>query len=247
MESSTGIQIVLCDDNPVFLESLEKEIGSVLKKHLIAAELQSYDSADSIPEQMWMTGDLFFLDIDFEEKGYTGLDIAGNIRKFRSDAVIIFVTNFIEYAPEGYEVQAFRYILKNEVPYKLEQCLLQAIEKLQAGQEKLQINIAGDMITLPLADILYIESQGHAAILRTVNPETAAVTEHKFYASLTSLEQRLAPRGFLRIQKSYLVNMRRIKQYRCTGVLLDNGTSLPVSEKSYAEQKKQYLLWKGRQ
>ena len=49
-----------------------------------------------------------------------------------------------------------------------------------------------------------------------------------------------------RTNKSYLVNMRRIKKYQCNEAELDNGQILRVSEKNYAENKKRYLLWKGR-
>ena len=69
---------------------------------------------------------------------------------------------------------------------------------------------------------------------------------YRFYSSLANLEEHLATQGFLRIQKSYLVNMRRITKYQCNEARLDNGQTLRVSEKNYSENKKQYLLWKGR-
>jgi DNA-binding LytR/AlgR family response regulator len=73
------------------------------------------------------------------------------------------------------------------------------------------------------------------------------VKTYKFYSSLASLEEQLADRGFLRIQKSYLVNMRHLRKLQCAQAVLDNGTVLPVSEKTYGEQRQKYLLWKGRQ
>ena len=60
------------------------------------------------------------------------------------------------------------------------------------------------------------------------------------------LRRPLAGRGFLRIQKSYLVNMAHIKKLSSVQVLLSNGVSLPVSSRGYADCKRQYLLWKGR-
>ena len=241
------IRIVLCDDNQPFLASLRADIRKVLKTHKIDATIQVFENAESIPEHIFASSDVFFLDIDFSGKEYTGIDIARKIRQLRQDSIIIFVTNFIEYAPEGYEVQAFRYVLKNEIHLKLEQYLLQTISKLKSEQEVMQINISGEIITIPLNDILFIESQGHAAVIHVLKSASQAVKSYRFYATLTSLEQRLSSQGFLRIQKSYLVNMRRLKKYQCTEAILDNGTVLRVSEKNYAEQKKQYLLWKGRQ
>lgn len=241
------IRIAICDDNPPFMESLRTEIRNILSKQEIDSVIYLFENAEAIPEQLLSSCDIFFLDIDFDGKTYTGIDIARKIRQFQQQAVVIFVTNFIEYAPEGYEVQAFRYLLKSDMPKKLEQCLLQTIEKLQTDQESMQINISGEILTIPLAEILYIESQGHLAVIHVSRQGGKAVKSYRFYSSLGSLEQQLSEKGFLRIQKSYLVNMRRIKKYQCTEAVLDNGTVLKVSEKTYAEQKKQYLLWKARQ
>ncbi len=239
------IRIILCDDNQVFLESLRVAIRAILKKNKTESVIHTFASAEAIPASLLPIADIFFLDIDFVDKKYTGIDIAKKVRNVNETAVIIFVTNYIEYAPEGYEVQAFRYVLKSEVHSKLERFLQQALEKLQVVQETIILNISGETIVLPLADILYIESQAHTAVIYTQVPGTSKSKEYKLYATLTSLERQLESQGFLRIQKSFLVNMRRIQKYQCTEAILDTGKALKVSQKSYAEQKKKYLLWKG--
>ena len=63
---------------------------------------------------------------------------------------------------------------------------------------------------------------------------------------LGKMEAELSGRGFLRSQKSYLVNMAHIKKLNSAQVLLSNGVSLPVSSRGYADCKRQYLLWRGR-
>lgn len=242
----TMIRIVLCDDSTPFLESLRTEIRKLLKENKIEGVIYMYECAEDIPEQLLSNCEIFFLDIDFKGKQYTGIDLAKRIREVSPNAVLVFVTNFIEYAPEGYEVQAFRYLLKRDIHSKLEQCLLQTISKLRTERESMQINISGEIMTIPLVDILYIESEGHLAVVHVLKQGNPAPKTYRFYSSLANLEQQLATQGFLRIQKSYLVNMRRIKKYQCNEAELDNGQKLRVSEKNYAEQKKQYLLWKGR-
>lgn len=241
------IRIVLCDDDREFLSALGAGIQTVLQTHGIDAVVHPFESPEAIPDPLLASADIFFLDIDFAGREYTGIDIARSIRRLRRDSVIVFVTNYIEYAPEGYEVQAFRYCLKNEIHLKLEQYLLQTISRLNAGKETLRINISGETVSLALADILYIESQGHAAVVHVQKSGAQREKTYKFYATLTGLEERLGSQGFLRIQKSYLANMRRLKRFGCIEAVLDNGAVLPVSEKNYAQQKKQYLLWKGRQ
>ena len=69
--------------------------------------------------------------------------------------------------------------------------------------------------------------------------------EYAFYTPMNELEQELVPLGFLRVHKSYLVNMAYIQKLTCQGVTLQNGKALRVSEKKYSEIKRLYLLWKG--
>lgn len=240
------IRVLLCDDNVAFLELLRNEIRKTLKAHKIEGIIHVHSCVEEIPEHLLSDFNIYFLDIDFDQKQYNGIDLAKRIRACNPDAIIVFVTNFIEYAPEGYEVQAFRYLLKRDIQIKLKECLLQTVSKLQTEQKSMQINISGEILTIPLVDILYIEAQGHLALVHILKLGSHVPKTYRFYSSLTNLEEQLATQGFLRIQKSFLVNMRRIKKYQCNEAQLDNGQTLRVSEKKYAENKKKYLLWKGR-
>ena len=240
------IKIIISDDDSLFLENLRNLIRAELKKQNLDAIIHTYDSREKIPQQVIQSCNIAFLDVDYQSKQYTGIDIARDIRKARQECVIIFVTNYIEYAPEGYEVQAFRYLLKKEVDSKLGLYLQQAIARMQTVQDTFQVTISGESLTILLADILFIEAQSHSAIIHAQKPGNSIIDKYRFYSSLKSLDESLSSRGFLRIQKSFLVNMRRIKKFQCSGVELDNGTVLPISEKNYSEHKMKYLLWKGR-
>lgn len=241
------IRIILCDDDAIFLERIRSDIRATLKRLGIEAVIQIFTEAEMIPQKTMQECDIVFLDIDFNDKKYTGIDVARKIREARKRAIIIFLTNYIEYAPEGYEVQAFRYVLKSEIDKKLPQYLQAAMNSLFAEKEPFQINVSGEPVTLYLEDILYIEARGHNAMIFTqkTGKNLDLKKEYKVYSSLSKLEQQLSERGFLRIQKSYIVNMRRLKLYRCNEALLDNGITLPVSEKAYSENKKKFLLWRG--
>lgn len=238
-------RILICDDDPVFLEFLRQEVRLALKRTKIKATIQLYQGMSDIPEELLRNCDIAFLDIDFSQERYTGIDIARRIRCFQKKAIIIFVTNYIEYAPEGYEVQAFRYLLKSEVHRKLDRYLSEAVSNLNSVQETFQISVSGEVINIPIEDILYIESNLHTVKIYIQKEEQSTIKTYTYYATLSSVEEQLSTKGFLRIHKSYLVNMRHIRKYQCHEALLVNGVTLRVSEKNYAEQKKKYLLWKG--
>ena len=238
------LNILICDDDIGMIDTMRSITESVLNEAGKRAKFFTYTDVASISEQIITGCDIALLDIDYDGADYNGMDIARRIRSLRNDTVIIFVTNFIEYAPEGYEVQAFRYILKRDLDADLKAVLPLALKQL--NQETLPIQVNGEIIKVPLDDILYLEVQQHNVTV--VTRKLTSVRKQKefnFYATLSDLEERLEPLGFLRIHKSYLVNMKHLKKFQCREATLDNGMTLRVGEKSYAENKQKFLLWKG--
>ena len=240
----TMLSILICDDDANMIAEMQSTTESVLKEANVKAKILTFPDAASISEQILSNCDIALLDIDFDGAAYNGMDIARKIRALGADTVIIFVTNFIEYAPAGYEVRAFRYILKRNLDTDLKAILPLALKQL--NQETLPIQVNGEIIKVPLDDILYLEVQQHnvTVVTRKVMPDRKQ-KKYNFYASLSDLEERLEPLGFLRIHKSYLVNMKHLKKFQCREAMLDNGMTLRVGEKSYAENKQKFLLWKG--
>lgn len=239
------IHILVCDDDRAFLGRQETEIAAAMERLRVDACVHAFPGGEQIPESALQICDLAFLDIDFPRADSNGIDIARRLRQGNREAVIVFVTNFVEYAPEGYEVQAFRYLLKREAPEKLEQYLVLALERLRSRRKTYAIQTCGDTVHLPIEDILYVESQRHTAVAYV--RQNGGVKPYAFYASLRSVEEELEPSGFLRVQKSFLVNMRHIRKYQFKEVVLTGDISLPASPKTYAQQKQKYLFWKGRQ
>ena len=238
------LSVLICDDDLNMLSKMKTIVEDVLADSQTKAKIQAFTDAGQINCDTLASCDIALLDIDFENAAYNGMDIARQMRKLRSDAVIIFATNFIEYAPEGYEVQAFRYVLKRDLEEDLKTALQLALQ--QRNKETLQIQCNREIVELPLDDILYLEVQQHSVTAFVRNSASAeGWKKYSFYASLSDLEEKLEPQGFLRIHKSYLVNMKYIKKFQCREATLDYGITLRVGEKAYADNKKKYLLWKG--
>lgn len=233
------VNILLCDDDPVFLERMQCEIDRIFAKLETQIEIFAFHGMNRIPQSALENCHLAFLDIDFEGEDCNGIDLAAELRKANRSALIFFVTNFIEYAPAGYEVQAFRYILKRDMEDVLQRYVLQAMEQFAHGQECLRLQSRDEVREIPLEQISYLEVMDHNVSIH------AGDLSCELTASLSGLEERLASYGFLRIHKSYLVNMRCIRKLRSRECLLSDGTVLAVSERNYTQQKQKYLLWKG--
>lgn len=233
------MQLLLCDDDPAFLQALHTELTRALAKLNIHADIAAFGRISDIPPKQLSECDVAFLDIDFEDEACNGMELARELRQVNSRALIFFVTNFIDYAPAGYEVQAFRYILKRDLDDVLERYIMQAMERLAEGQECLYLQNKDESVDIPLRQISYMEVMDHSVSIHT------GERSYELNTTLSGIEERLDPYGFLRVHKSFLVNMAYIRKFRSRECQLLDGTTLSVSEKHYARQKQKYLLWKG--
>lgn len=238
---SRMLRILLADDEPVFLSKMEHLLMRYAEQKQLNVQIGAY-TRDDMSSFILQPYDIAFLDIDFGNRRGAGINLARRLRQKRNDAIIIFVTSYVEYAPEGYELRAFRYLLKTDVDAKLEAYFSQAVEHFTAKREVVSIRNNGEIINLAVDDILYLESEKHTVHVYML---CGNFDHYSCYTSLQSFEEKLQPLGFLRIQKSYLVNMRHIKKLQCSEVIMENGLTLPVSGKNYSEIKRAYLLWKG--
>lgn len=228
--------IAICDDDPTFLESFSKritELPDFRPKSMVLHCMKEIPSEMSFAQY-----DLIFMDIDMGT--ISGIDIARRLRKENCDAVLIFVTNFKEYAPEGYEVNAFRYLAKAEIELKLPSYFADALILCQELRHTVEIQCGGEAIPVPVHALIYIESLGRKQHMFLKNGP-----REEFFTCTTmaDLEALLFPHGFLRIHKSYLVNMAHIEAFQSTCAVLTTGQSLPVSARNYRANKQHYLNW----
>ncbi len=237
----SAFSIVLCDDDPAFLTELERELRRIFEKMNMRCDIQLFDCPAVIPAAAMENCALAFLDIDFENDDCNGIDIARRLRQVNDRALLFFVTNYIDYAPAGFEVQAFRYILKRDREAVLERYLLQAMEILAEKQEFLRLRDQDTVTDVPLKEITWLEVMDHYVSIH------AGTSSFVLNATLSNLEKELEPHGFLRVHKSFLVNMAFIRKFRSRECLLADGTALAVGEKNYPQQKQKYLRWKGLQ
>ena len=130
-----NIKVILCDDDLDFLKALHSEVERTFSRLNMKATIRALNSPTDISPELLAACDMAFLDIDFDREDRNGIDIARTLRQVNSHALIFFVTNYIDYAPAGYEVQAFRYILKRDMGEVLERYILQAMENMAEVQQ----------------------------------------------------------------------------------------------------------------
>jgi two-component system, LytTR family, response regulator len=175
--------------------------------------------------------DLVFLDVQMPDlNGFEVLDAVAS----EWLPAVIFVTAYDEYAIKAFEVHAIDYLLKPIEPERFRKALARATKRGllslldERPIDRLVIRTRGKVSFLRPSEIDWIEADGKHARLHT-GPETHVVRH-----TLTRLEQRLAAHGFVRVHRSAIVNVDRIKELEPWFhgeyvVILKDGTKLTSS------------------
>ena len=223
------MRILICDDEKL----IDLEL-SILQEYCRSTNIAAtfFTFTDSLSAGNIGEFDIAFLDIDMEK--LNGIELARKLRSKNPTSIIIFVTNFIQYAPEGYEVNAFRYLLKSDIPYKLIPYFVNSLQEVINSRQTVTFSISGESIDVQTKNII---------VMHLIND---ARTEYRFYGNMAVLSDKLQNLGFLRIHKSYLVNMEYIELFQYEKVYLKSGVCVPSSEKKHKELKQLYLKWRGK-
>ena len=162
------MRIAYCEDEPAQRSRMELLLRTFAERKRLPLTVEAFSRLRRFSVQYpgSYPFDLIFLDIDLG--GMDGMALARKIRETDSEVPILFLTNHKEYVFEGYEVQAFRYLLKPVT----EDTLFPLLEELQAmrGQEKphLLLSLGGETQKLFLSDLLFfVESDNHYLTLHT--------------------------------------------------------------------------------
>lgn len=234
------MRIAICDDFPEFTKELRNKIEDVCARRDWSLTCLVFTSARSILTSDLSDTQVAFLDIDMPE--YNGLEIAKELRIKYPNIILVFVTAFIEYAPAGYHVSAFRYLLKQQLDSDLPEVLDDIRDKLGTRSELLTIQQNGGTRDLSLDEILYLEGTPNRRVLFHVLNLSQPL---EVSGRLSDYEISLAGKGFLRLQKSFIANMAHICKISSYLVTLRDGTVIKASEKYYRQVHDSFLMWKG--
>lgn len=174
------------------------------------------------------------MDIDLGADAKNGIELARKINGLRPQTQIIYVSQYIEYVSSVYETEHIYFINKSQAEEYLGRALEKAMQKLTViGQEYLYLQNRQAKYSIPQNDILYMERT-----LRTTEIHTSEKI-HFTSEPLQRLLERLSP-CFVICHRSFLVNLKVVKQMSRREILLWNETSLPVGRTYYDEVKRRF-------
>lgn len=217
----TVIRIAIVEDEELYISKLEQYLKQYQEEMGEQFELTVYRDGDEITSGYKAQFDIILMDIQM--KFMDGMSAAEEIRRQDSQVIIFFITNMTQYAIRGYEVDALDYILKPVTYFIFSQKLNKAVERIKSRKTCfVTIPLKGGFRKMDVNEIYYVESQSH-----TLNYHT----QREIFTcrgNMKETENLLAPRGFFRINKGYLVNMKYVDTI-LEGNCRINGESLPVA------------------
>lgn len=218
------INCIIIDDEPLgrdVVESFAKEVSYLNIVGIFEDPVKALSFIEQNPV------DLIFSDI--EMPNINGLDF---LRTLEDSPVFIFITAYREFALDGFETGATDYLVK---PVRFDR-FLKAVQKAknhidlkrnsstsQDRNEKIFIKSEGKIIKILLTEILYIEAQGDYLKVNTI-AET-----YSTQMTLTAMEESLQHKGFLRIHRSFILNLDFLRSIQGNMVELLNGKYISIS------------------
>ena len=239
------IQTLIIDDVQLARERLKRCLGGEPDVQIVG---ECDNGAEAVASIRALSPDLIFLDVQMP--ALDGFGVLDALQGERTPAVI-FVTAYNEYAIRAFDVNALDYLLKPVDCARLSKAVERAksqlaqpsddldsrframLEDLKAGSKflkRLTIKLTGHTILLPIDEIDWIESYGNYLKLHTGRES------HLIRGTMQSLESRLDPEKFVRVHRSTIVNIEKIKEIypRSNGdqdLVLQNGQQLMLSRK----------------
>lgn len=230
------------DDEPLALKQLTDYISRVPFLSLVKPCQDAFEAMKVLSEE---EVDLIFVDINMPD--LNGVDF---IRSLISRPLVIFTTAYSEYAVDGFKLDAVDFLLK---PFEF-QDLLKAADKArkqfeyrlleQQGELGNASQISGDslfvksdckVVRMDIKNIRYIEGMSEYVRIFIEGEDKPIVT----LASLQKMEERL-PSHFMRVHRSYIVNLHKITEVSRLRIIFDKNTYIPVGD-NYKERFTEYI------
>ena len=222
------IRVLAIDDEPLALRQLSSYIKKIPYLELVG-ECQSALDAMAVMEKQ--TIDAIFIDINMPD--LNGLDF---VRSIESPPLVVFTTAYSDYAIEGYKVNAVDYLLK---PFTLED-MQGAAEKVRTQYELLHqgdVSVVDEddaiffktehkVVRVQVSDIRYVEGMSEYLKIHLEGDRKPLIV----LLSMKKLEERLPRHVFMRIHRSYIINLRKIQEVNKNRVILDADTYLPIGD-----------------
>lgn len=231
------LKTIAIDDEPLALRLVSEYVNKTPFLELVAALDNPLDAIEFLSTQ---SVDLVLVDIQMPD--LTGIEF---VRSLENAPKVIFTTAYEKYALEGFKLNAIDYLLK---PFSYEE-FLKAVQKarkqteleagiphsIEANNQFLFLKSEYKIRRINFNDILYIEGLKDYIKVYTIGEDKPVLS----LSSMKALEQKLPEDKFMRVHRSFIVNLERIEVIERSRIVFGK-TYIPVSDQ-YKDKFQEYL------
>ena len=241
MAQEACLHIAICDDDPAMLRQTTQQ----LERHLNGLPhcITTFATGDALLHAAARgTFHLAVLDVRLAQ-GENGIALGQKLLALQPECQIIFLTAFVAYCQDVYDVDHIAFVLKEDMETRLPVAVARACARLAAPPPappqggRLILGAPGGATQLPVREIIYLERRVRTTWVHTLRGETA--TSEKLEALLA----RLDPDAFCQVHKSFAVHWPMVEQYGKATIRLQNGAQVPISRRYAARVRQGFLRY----
>ena len=177
---------------------------------------------------------------DIQMKNLSGMELARAIVKIQPDIYIVFITSYLNYAAESYMINAYQYILKQDLEYRLPSVVNSLLNKITSeNQRYLMIKIRDGKVKIYHKDIIYIYKSSKYVYFVT------EATEYRERTTLQKVYEDLESKEFVWVERGFIVNMRHIYKISGDTLYLKSNQQVKISEARLCDVKRQINCYWG--
>lgn len=231
-------RLAICEDEKVVLDFETSLVTKWAAERGCPLELDTYVSAEQF---LFEKEDKALYDVlifDIQMKNMNGMELAKSLRRGGCDSAIIFITGVADYAIEGYEVGAVRYILKpvkEEVLFGLLDSIL--AERHKEAKSYFVLGQGAELERILFDKIVYIEARGHYVFLKGMD------FEREWKAGFSETTAGFEEHGFFCLRRGLMVNLKHVARITRTDCLLDDEEKLPVARGIYKDLNEAFIKY----
>lgn len=216
------LKIAIVDDDVFYINEIKAHIQRYQTEKGVNIHVTTFTSGFELISDYKPIYDIVLLDIEMPH--LNGMEVAKSIRKADPHAVIVFITQTAKYAINGYEVNAFDYMMK---PIEYTQFSIKfraAIDVIDKREDfSLMVPLEDGRRHVKAQEILYIEVKDHWLHIVTKDGELMML------GSLKEMEEKLSQSHFVRCSKSFLINLQHVTRLRTDSVVIQGRYEINMS------------------
>lgn len=219
------MRLAICDDSAADAAYILSLVQKWAANTSNPAETELFPSAEAFLFRYEENKAFDILLLDIEMGGMSGVELAKLVRSGNKEVQLIFITGYMDYIQQGYDVEALHYLLKPVTEAKLFPVLDRAVLKRSASARALVLQTGALSVRVPLHEISYIEVDKNYVTVH-------AASDHTVKMPLSAIETEL-DESFFKTGRSFIVNLRFFSRATRTDVYLKTGARVPLSRGLY--------------